>query len=88
MNVNQPDIIKARAQYAPFWEVHGHMTSLLGFVTEQGDCFVASNTACHASMASAESVMKGGYDTMSPEDGPDSYDDYEEDEEEDYEEEA
>lgn len=86
MNINQPDIIKARAQYAPFWEVHGHMTSLLGFVTEEGDCFVASNTACHASMASAESVMKGRYDAMSLEDEPDNY--YEEDEEEDYEEEA
>lgn len=86
MNINQPDIIKARAQYAPFWGVHGHMTSLLGFVTEEGDCFVASNTACHASMADAESVMRGGYNTMSLEDEPDSY--YEEDEEEDYEEEA
>ena len=88
MNINQPDIIKARAQYAPFWEVHGHMTSLLGFVTEGGDCFVASNTACHASMASAADVMRGGYSTMSLEDEPDSYYEDDEYEEEDYEEEA
>jgi hypothetical protein len=80
-------IEKAREQFMPKQAMFANKVSLLGYVYDTEEFFIAENTACHASM---QRPPTGGWDCMDDDYEPED-DDYEEDEydrdEDDYEEE-
>lgn len=70
-------IPKARKEFQVHYETHGSDCALVGYIMEDGELRVATNTACHASLYNGQTICNTGRGTWM--DHSSSFDDYDED---------